>query len=150
VRVEPGRGLIEKDDLRVRDQRNGDPDPLLGSAGKRVQPRVGLVLQMREIHQRIDVGAVPEYAGVELKALAHRDAIERAEILRQHTDPPNHRGLALGDVHAEDRDLSRRGLADGLDHLGGRALPRAVGAEEREHLARLTVNEMLSTALNLP
>ena len=56
---------------------------------------VGLVAQIGEFHQGVDVGAASEYAGVILQAFAHRDAIERAEVLRQHADPPDHLGLAF-------------------------------------------------------
>ena len=54
-----------------------------------------LSLQIGEIHQGVDVGPAAEHARVVLQAFAHRDPVERAEILRKHADPADDLGLAL-------------------------------------------------------
>ena len=134
VRVEPGRGFVEKDDLGIIDQRGGDPEPLLEAAGERVELGVGLVAQIGEVHQGVDVGLAPEYPRVVPQAFANGDSVERAEVLRKHADPADDLGLALADVQSEHGDLARRRRADRLDDLDRHALARAVGAQERENL----------------
>ncbi len=135
VRVEPGRGFVEKDDLGIVDERGGDPEALLEAAGEGVEAGVGLAAQIGEVHQGVDVGVASEYPRVVPQALAHGDPVERAEVLREHADPPDDLGLGPGDVQPEHGDLSRRRIADRFDDLDRDALAGAVGAEERENLA---------------
>ena len=61
--VEPGRRLVEEHDLGVVHERNGDAEALLQAPGEVLVLLFGLVLEVHELYQPVDIGVPPEAPG---------------------------------------------------------------------------------------
>ena len=139
LRVEPGRGLVEQQELGLADQGPGDGEAPLEPARQGIHPLVGPVVELDELEEA--VGPLPhdragqvEIAPVDEQVLADRE-LDVEGVLLRHDPQPTPDPRPVGDrVHPED---PQRSVADGRhapDHAHGRALAGPVRAEEAEDL----------------
>src|SRR6185312_3234574 len=134
-RIEAGRGLVEEDQLRVADQREGDVEPPPLAARERLAGPVRLAAQADERDRVVDRPRRAVVAGVELEALAHRQAGLGARLLEDDADAVAPGAAGAGRVGAEDGHVPLGALPEALEDLDDRGLAGAVGTEEREDLA---------------
>ena len=133
--VEPGRRLVEEEQLGVADERHPDVEPPLLAAGQPAGAYLGLLLEADErdhIRHRPRGGVV---AAEEVEALAHGQVGIEAAALEDDPDPLAPGAAGPRRVVAEDRDLAGVAAAVALEDLDRRRLPGAVRPEDREHLA---------------
>src|SRR4051794_23915682 len=134
-RVEARRRLVEEDELGVADEREGEVQPAQLAAGQRPRQRVLLALQACDVEHLVDVPGARVEAGPVGDGLAHADVAVHARGLQDDADPLAEGARALLGVVAEDRHDAARAAPVALEHLDGRRLAGAVGAEEPEDLA---------------
>ena len=140
LRVEPGRRLVQEDDLGVVYQCERDRQPLLLAA----RQILGVVPALRvEAHlgERLfgplgGVGLEIE-PGEEFEQLLRRQHVEERRGLELDADPGLDPARVRPDALAEDGDLAGVGLAQALDHLERGGLSGAVRPQDPEHLAAL-------------
>ena len=56
-RIEPGRRLVEQQQLRVAQQRRGDPEPLAHPVRVAADPVLGTVAQLDDVEHLVDAAA---------------------------------------------------------------------------------------------
>jgi hypothetical protein len=105
-RVEAGGGLVQEQQLRVADQGEGDVETAPLPAGEKLARRAGAPLQPDQRDRVVDVPGLAVVAGVELEALADREARLGLRLLRDHADAVAPGPAGVGRVLAEDRDLA--------------------------------------------
>ena len=135
LRVQPGRRLVEEDEARLVDERQGDGEPLFLAAGKGA---VEIVLFPQEVHpgeQRVDLHGLGIQPGKEAHRLADADAVGQVGILQADADAVLERGSLPGRVEPEHAGLAARARADAFEDFDGGRLARAVGSEQAENLA---------------
>ena len=144
LRIEPGRGLVEQQHVRVVHERAGDRQPALHAARKRLDFARSALVQLDELEQ--PVGACSylaarqsEVAAVDDQVLAHRQlVVERVLLWNDAQAAANLRAVGDG-VQVENAERPRGRRRDAADHAHGRALPRSVRAEKAERFAALHV-----------
>ena len=144
LRVKPGGGLVEDQDLRLVDERAGDRQAALQAAGQRVDLVPGPVRELDEIEQR--VGPLPdepagqaEVPAVDEQVLADGQLDVEGVLLRDHAEPGPDRGPVADRVAAEDGQLAAGRRRDAADHPHRGGLARPVRPEEAERLAAVQV-----------
>src|SRR4051794_2233913 len=73
--VHPGRGLVEDEQLRLRQQGHGEPQPLLLAAGALADPPVGDLGEAGALEDLGDRAGVREQRGGELDGLADSEVL---------------------------------------------------------------------------
>ena len=138
--VEPGGGLVEDEDLGVRDERPRDGEPTLHPARQRVHLVMGPLGELGELEELL--GSFPDDAAgqVEVPAVDHEvvedGQLEVERVLLGHdADPAPDLRPVVGRVHAEhpQRPVRHRGHA--RDHPHGGRLAGTVGPQEPVGLA---------------
>ena len=71
LRVEAGRGFVEKHDFRIVDQRHGQGEALLLAAGKFFVEGVAFFFELKPFQQAVGAGAVPVETGKKIKRFLH-------------------------------------------------------------------------------
>ena len=144
LRVQPGGGLVEDQDLGLVDERAGDRQAALQAAGQRVDLVPGPVRELDEIKQR--VGPLPDEAAgqaevpaVDEQVLPDGQLDVEGVLLRDHAEPGPHRGVIVYRVAAENGQLPAGRRRDAADHPHRRGLARAVRPQEAERLAAVEV-----------
>lgn len=133
IHIQPDGGLIEHDELRVRQDRQREPHPLRLPAGELRRARlqdladVGHLDHLRQ-RQRVQVQAVhhpqqPPDGGVG----------QQRPVLQHRPRPPGAHGRHRVEAEHPSAPGIRGGEPD--DHLGGGGLACPVGAQQREDLA---------------
>ena len=142
--VEPGRRLVEQQDVRIADEGTGDREPPLHSAGERLDARLRALVQLDELEQL--VYPLPELAAgdaevppVDRHVLTHRQLEVERVLLRDDAEPRADLGPVLLGIETENAERPARRWGDAADHAHRRALARAVRPEEAERLALLHV-----------
>ncbi len=118
-----------------REQRHREPQPLLLAAGALGHPPSGDGGDPGVLEHLVDRLGVGEQAGGVLDGLADLRSLSSPPVCITARDQAARDGLA-GAV-AEDLDLAGGRLGEPEDHVDGRGLAGAVGAEERHDLALL-------------
>src|SRR5207248_9109109 len=135
LRVEPGRGLVQEQQLRTSDDAERDVEPAPLTAGQATGARLALLPEPHPVDDRVRVVRVRVVLREVVHHLAHRELVELAGALQHDADAraPGRSGVArVGTEHA---DLAAVAPAVPFQDLNGRGLARAVRAEQREHLA---------------
>jgi len=144
LRVEPGRRLVEEQQLRRIDQRARDVRPAPLPAGElpvRPLQKIPGVRRARRPANRL--GKLRARLFVEPAPRAHvlLDRQKRVEqvILKHDADRRANRRVVLSQPMAVERDLARVRLQDRAEYVDRRRLARAVRPEKREQLAAIQV-----------
>src|SRR3989441_5784504 len=141
-RIQPDRGLVEEQHLRVRDHRHGDDETLTKTAGQIRCELIAVLPQAEVLHDLLS-----SFAGLGSRLPADETEVEdvivgrqehlRPRLLRHHGDVRADR-LRLGEhVVAEDGCAADGGLELGGEDSQECRLPRAVAAEQAEDFALL-------------
>ena len=148
--VEARRRLVQEDDVGIADQRQRDVEASPLSAGEVVRERVGLLGQSDERDRVVDIAGRPVVTGVQLQALADRQARLGFGFLQHNPDTVPPRRVAVRRVDAENPHLTVGALPKPFQNLHRRRLPRAVRTQEREDLAAPHVEIHARTASRRP
>ena len=146
LRREDRGGLVEDQDARLAVERLQDLDPLLLTDRELPDPRVRVDRHPVALGELLDAARddpVPEKeraADVPLAeddVLGDRERLDETEVLVHHPDPGVERVLRRRerDGPPEELDLALVGVVEAGEDVRERALPRAVLAEQRMHLA---------------
>src|SRR5436309_8033996 len=140
--IQPDRGLVEEQDLRVRDHRHGDDETLAKTAGQVRCELVAMLPQAQVLHDLLR-----SLAGLGSRLPADETEVEdvvvgrqehlRPGLLRDDGDVRADRLRLLEYVVAQDRCAAHARLELGGEDPQERRLPRAVAAEQAENLALL-------------
>src|SRR2546425_5810671 len=141
-RIQPDRGLVEEQHLRVRDHRHGDDETLTKTAGQIRCELIAVLPQAEVLHDLLS-----SFAGLGSRLPADETEVEdvivgrqehlRQRLLRHHGDVRADR-LRLGEhVVAEDGCAADGGLELGGEDSQECRLPRAVAPEQAEDFALL-------------
>ena len=135
ARVEPGGHLVEKHDLGLADEGQGDEQPLPLPAGEARKRSVPLLGEPPLLHQQPPVGRPGCDRREEVERLPDADVVGQARLLQLAADASGERlGLAVR-VAAEDAQRAAGRLPQSLDALDRGGLAGAVGAQQTEDLA---------------
>jgi hypothetical protein len=141
LRVEAGRGLVEKDEIGIVDERARERQPPLHAARQRLDAGRGARAEARELEQggnaRADFGlAQSEVAAVHQQVLFHGEVGIKIVRLRHDADAaPRFPGLRRN-RQPEHLDLAAVGVDQPEAQAQRRRLARAIGPEEAEAFPR--------------
>src|ERR1039458_6215668 len=136
-RVEAGGRLVEEQQLRVSDQREGEIETALLPAGELLDPDARLLLQADQLDDVVSRKRLRVVAAVEVDHLAHREVGLDGALLQDHADPPAEAATGGGGIGAENLDPPRVPVTVALEDLDDRGLARAIGTEQAKDLTRL-------------
>jgi hypothetical protein len=140
LRVEPGRRLVEDEQVRVRDQGTRDGETSLHAAREGIDPIVGPLGQLGEVEQLLRpladhlLGHI-EVAPVDHQVVEHRELQVQRVLLWHQPHPGSNAGTVLRRVHPEHTQRALAERADAGDHSHGRRLAGPVRSEKTEGLA---------------
>ena len=138
-RVEPGRRLVEEEEIRVADERDAEVEPALLAAGERLHARVLLRGETDELDHLVDVARLLVVAGEHAVRLAHAEVRPELGLLEHDADPLAELGARVLWVVPEHGHLAGVAPSVALEDLDRRRLAGAVRAEQAEDLALLDV-----------
>ena len=135
--IEAGGRLVEEEDLRVVDQRGGDRQPLLLSAGELLGLAVRLFrqLDLAQVPPGIDPAVIA--GGEDVDQLDEREVLEERRALKLNADDRFDGGGLFANVAAFDVDAAGGRPLEPFDHFQRRCLAGAVGADHAEGFAAL-------------
>src|SRR2546427_389882 len=87
LRIQPGGGLVQKDNPRVIDERHGDREPLQLTAGQGVHPRLALLVELQPMDHVANRQGTPVECREQLERFVDRQALKEAGLLELHADP---------------------------------------------------------------
>ena len=141
-RIDPRRGLVQDQQLGIVHDRHGQRKTLPHAERERIGFSVGIV-DKTDIDQEfgdtvLDVvlGQMKK-AGMKKEVLPHGEFAVERERLRHEADAPADRQVAGIDRPSAHLGLSLAGRQQSGQHLHGRGLAAAVGAEEAEDFSAL-------------
>ena len=132
--VEAGRRLVEKEEVRIADQRDADVEPSKLSSGEGAGAGVGPLAEPDVIDRPLDGERLAVVAGVEVERLADGELGPHPALLEDDPDPLPPLAAGRSGVGSEHRDLTRAAVAVALEDLDRGRLPGTVRPQEREHL----------------
>ena len=134
-------GLIQEENLGVRDKSATKIDTLAHAGGERIHFLVGLVAQVDDGQQFVDapVGFAGWHA-VELcehpELLAHgQDAVARLLTATDHRDAPAHRQHVTRDIHAVDIGFATAGSEQCRQNLDQCGLACSIASKQAKQFA---------------
>ena len=136
LRVEPGRGLVEEQDLRIAGERAGDREALALAAGELADARVPLLLEREILEQPLRVAAARVERAEEIEHLEDGQLLGEPRLLERDAEARAELPLVLSPAAAEDLDVSGVGAREPLEDLDRRGLAGAVRPEKAEAFAR--------------
>ena len=150
LRVEAGRGLIEKKNLGRTEDRGGEIEPAPLAAGKLLDPDIASSAEIERLDRCLLVGRSAAEACPEIDRLGDGQLAERSGFLKHDSGVAAH-GLPLAiRVHAKHghRAARRRPMAfEGFERGG---LAGAIGAEEGEEFAPADLKAHAADGLEVP
>src|SRR5205814_1985390 len=134
-RVEPGRRLVQEDELRVADERQAEVEPAPLAAGELSRARVALLLEPPQADHLLYRPRWLVVAAELGQLLGDGQVLVHRRRLEDDTDalPPLEAGPR--GIGTEDANVAAVALAVALQDLDRRRLARPVRAEQAEHLA---------------
>ncbi len=137
LRVETGGQLVQEDQLRVRQERQGDEQALLLPAGQFREGGVAFLLQPQLGEQFLPVGRFGVERGVQVERLPDLHPVRQVGLLQLHPGAfAQDVALALR-VHAQDADRPLVRFAQAFQAFDGGGLAGPVRADHPEDLAFL-------------
>src|SRR5205823_1446858 len=131
-RVEPGRRLVQEEELGVADEREREVEPALLAAGEGADASGALLLEPDERDHLVDVARPSVVAGEERGVLDDREVRVHRGRLEDDADPlAPFLGRVLG-IRAEHLDAAAVTTPVALEDLDAGRLARAVRAEQAE------------------
>ncbi len=142
LRIEAGGRLVEEEDRRPVHQTHGQVEAPLHSPRVRVGGAVRRRGHLEQRQQLLDAGAQrrrrqPVELPLQSQVLPPGGGRIDSRRLGHVADPPPHLARPRRDVDAVDAGGASRRRRQRREDAHGRGLARAIGAEQREHLARL-------------
>jgi len=138
LRIEPGRDLVENNEIGVVYQGECDEEALLLAAGEVAEGRVALAGQSPAAQEGVVVGRHRIEGGKQIDSLADGESVGEPSVLQLRTDPAiERRPGGLPWIHAEHPYGARVRLTQAESALYGRRFPSAVRADEAEDFAFL-------------
>ena len=137
--VETGSGFVEKEELRVSDQADGDLQPAALPTAQLRSAGTGAVCQPHQLeglHHRARARVI---AGVELENLEGGEVGLDRRFLEHHADPVAPGERSVPRILAEHESLASGPVAVPLQDLDRGGLAGAVGAQEGDDLAAVDV-----------
>ena len=141
-RVQPGRRLVEEEDVRIGEQLGGDAGPLALAAAQRADSDLGLIGQVHGLEgvtdRAVDLGRAGRRREPQLRGVAER-ASERQigvddVVLRDVAEHAAERPHVGVQVHAIEAHRPRRRRGDAGDGLQQRGLAGAAGPDDGDEL----------------
>ena len=140
VDVDAARGFVEEHHVGSADQREGERQSLLFTAGQASPRGASPVAEADHLDEFVGHGAPAD----PMDAAILTDDVDRAgrrvdTTFLQHQPGSSGESAAVpsgsGRIESEYPDIARRASSETLAHLDGARLPRSVRAENRSHLA---------------
>src|SRR5262249_2320802 len=135
--IEAGSGLVQKQDLRIRNQRRGYGQPLPLPTRELAYPGIRFVRKLELRHYIIDRAGMAVEGGERFEGLGHRELLRQPRLLERNAKLLTDFTAVRSPRLAENFDFARRGLEQTLKDLDSRRLACAVGTQQPETLARL-------------
>ena len=132
LRIEPGGGLVQEQNLGVPHQGAGQGEALLLASRKLPDPGARLLLQLDQAQRFLGGAPGPEEAPEEEEHLPHRQLLGKLGLLELDSDPLPNLTLPLVPCEPQDLHFPRFRGEKPLEDLHGRGLAGAVGAEKAE------------------
>src|SRR5439155_9374757 len=134
LRIEPGRRLVEKEQLRVADEgaRVGQPLPL--PAGELYNIRIRFLGQPDALHHRIRIVPSLVEAAEETERLADGELLGQPRLLEGDADPLPKLQVVLPPTPAEHFDVAAGGFQQPFEDFDRGRLAGAVRAEQAKAL----------------
>src|SRR5882762_10385189 len=137
LRVEPRRGLVEKEQLGLADERTGDREPLLLPAGQRDHAGAAFLFELDEREHFVDGVRLAVERSKQREDFADGELVGELCFLQLNAEPFA-QGASRRSVlppHAEDFDVARVGRRQPFEDLDRRRLAGAVRAEQPKTFA---------------
>jgi hypothetical protein len=112
--IESGGGLVEKKNARLSDQRGGDGEALLLSAGKFADPGVGFFGKLQFFENLGGRTRLAIETGEEFNGLANAQFLRQACFLERDADPLAQLARVVGPGVPEDADFAGSGRKQAL------------------------------------
>jgi tumor protein p53-inducible protein 3 len=135
LRIEPGRRLVEKQDVRLADERTRNGQPLLLTAGEFADARIPLLVEREVAQQLVGRGTAAIERAEERERLHDRELLGELRFLKRNADTLPQLTLVALPLEAENAHFAAVGRVEPLEDLDGRRLPRTVRTEQAETLA---------------
>jgi len=144
-RVEARGRLVEEQHVGVVQEGPGQRHPLALTGREALGEVVGPLGQAEPLEQVVHqagrrIEGVAPHAGREDQVLARRQTVVQPSVLGQHPGVAAHRVTFGGHVEPEHASGAPIGGQHAVEQPDGGGLAGAVGAEERQHLARFDVD----------
>ncbi len=134
LRVEPGGGLVEKEEIRIADERARERQPLLLSARERDHARIALLLELHERDHLLRRRTAIEEAAEQPQGLEDGQLVGELRLLQLDAQPLAQRLRVRRPPQPENFDVTRVRLGQPLADLDRRRLAGAVRTEQAEAL----------------
>src|SRR5579864_4288546 len=135
--IEAGRGLVEKENLRIADEGGGDREALTLSAGELAHPGVGFLSELQLFEDFVGGPRLPVEAGEQFDGFADGKFFRKASLLQRDAEPLAHLAVVLFPAMSENRNLAGGWGEQAFEDLDGRGLPCPVGTQEAETFTHL-------------
>ena len=136
LRIEPGGGLVEKEELGVADQRAGEREPLPLTSRELADARPRLLAELDQVDDFAGLGAARIEAPEQPDRLGDRELLGELGLLERDSEQLAELPIIGAPAPAEDYDLAGVRLGEALADLDGSGLAGTVGSQEAEALAR--------------
>ena len=133
--IEAGGGLVEKQQLRIADQRAGHGQALLLPAREPADAGAALLFKLRGADGLIDGDAAAKKAAKQAQRLFYRELFRKLRLLELNADALAKFVGAGAPVQAEQLDCAFVGLGESLADFDGGGLPCPVRTKQAEALA---------------
>src|SRR4051812_41602760 len=133
--IQSRRRFIEKEQVRIADDRAGEGQALLLAAGQLADASVALFIELDAGDHLIDLRAGLVEAAKETQRLVDRELFTQLRVLQLYPKPLTETLFVVFPGHAEDRDFAFVGLEQPFADFYGRRLARAVRPKKAEALS---------------
>src|SRR4051812_33041030 len=123
LRVQTGRGLVEKEQIRIACERARDREPLLLPARQRPDPAAAFALERDDVEQLTDLPSAPVKGPEQAQHLLDRQLVAELCLLQMDAEPFAQLTLAGFPAESENFDAASVRREQPLQNLDRRRLP---------------------------